>query len=468
MSFAATFSNALSGISASTLRAEVLSFNIANAQTDHYSRRAVAFEPLVPGGVRALGISRAQAGAADADLIGAEARAQGAGVRAEAALAINRGFGDADDTNGLYAVFGRFEQALSDLRLTPESGSAQTALLRAAQDVAETFARLNADAQQMRLNADRAIGQTVGRINDALSQLSRLNADARRPRGINLDTVAERQRALVAEISREMDIRVDGKYGGELTIRTRGGYLLLGEEPAELSFTPSGSMSFNLSYANGDLSGLFVDGRDITPTMLQGVKEGGLAAQFAVRDSLVPDYATRLDALAQDLADRLAAADSTAVEGLFVLHAGLTSAAERLAVNAAVDPAQGGELFRLRDGVGAGAPGPAAGQGVLGEIEAALDALRPLTAATSDAGAYAFRDLLGAVATRLGTQALRADERREGAAEARTSIETEVTRLTGVDTDRELQDLLLVEQAFAANARVIRVADEMLRQLLEF
>jgi len=36
----------------------------------------------------------------------------------------------------------------------------------------------------------------------------------------------------------------------------------------------------------------------------------------------------------------------------------------------------------------------------------------------------------------------------------------------GVDTDAELQNLLMVEQAFAANARVISALDEMLQQLL--
>ena len=38
---------------------------------------------------------------------------------------------------------------------------------------------------------------------------------------------------------------------------------------------------------------------------------------------------------------------------------------------------------------------------------------------------------------------------------------------TGVDTDREVQDLLMLEQAYAANARVIQVIDEMIDRLLE-
>jgi len=37
----------------------------------------------------------------------------------------------------------------------------------------------------------------------------------------------------------------------------------------------------------------------------------------------------------------------------------------------------------------------------------------------------------------------------------------------GVDSDAEMQRLLLIEKAYAANARIIETADAMLRRLLE-
>jgi len=36
----------------------------------------------------------------------------------------------------------------------------------------------------------------------------------------------------------------------------------------------------------------------------------------------------------------------------------------------------------------------------------------------------------------------------------------------GVDTDAEMERLLLIEQAYAANARVVQAAEDMLDQLL--
>jgi flagellar hook-associated protein 1 FlgK len=38
---------------------------------------------------------------------------------------------------------------------------------------------------------------------------------------------------------------------------------------------------------------------------------------------------------------------------------------------------------------------------------------------------------------------------------------------TGVDTDRELQNLLVIEQAYAANARVLQTLDQMIQRLME-
>ena len=45
----------------------------------------------------------------------------------------------------------------------------------------------------------------------------------------------------------------------------------------------------------------------------------------------------------------------------------------------------------------------------------------------------------------------------------------ELTMLTlteGVDTDKELQRLLVVEQSYAANVRMIEAADEMMQTIL--
>lgn len=55
---------------------------------------------------------------------------------------------------------------------------------------------------------------------------------------------------------------------------------------------------------------------------------------------------------------------------------------------------------------------------------------------------------------------------RESYANARQDALTGAFLAEGVDTDQELQKLLQIEQAYAANARVITTIDEMIQQLL--
>ena len=61
----------------------------------------------------------------------------------------------------------------------------------------------------------------------------------------------------------------------------------------------------------------------------------------------------------------------------------------------------------------------------------------------------------------------RVDAQRDAAqAAARAAVLDEQRAAGGVNTDSELQDLMQVEKAFAANARVLQAVDEMLTFLL--
>ena len=61
---------------------------------------------------------------------------------------------------------------------------------------------------------------------------------------------------------------------------------------------------------------------------------------------------------------------------------------------------------------------------------------------------------------------LRAAENDETFTAARAGGLRELEFATGVDTDQELQRLLVIEQNYAANAQVIRTADELIQLIL--
>ncbi|MFQ5439730.1 MAG: flagellar basal body rod C-terminal domain-containing protein, partial [Paracoccaceae bacterium] len=58
-------------------------------------------------------------------------------------------------------------------------------------------------------------------------------------------------------------------------------------------------------------------------------------------------------------------------------------------------------------------------------------------------------------------------EQAESFSRARFQELRTIEAASGVDTDQEMQKLLLIEQAYAANSRVVSTIDQMLQTLME-
>jgi len=128
-----------------------------------------------------------------------------------------------------------------------------------------------------------------------------------------------------------------------------------------------------------------------------------------------------------------------------------------LRVNGALDPAQGGEAFRLRAGIAAAAPGEPGNAALLNALTAALTA--PAGDGRTAGGHIA--DLSSWAGSNRVTSERMQSFTAAGFAEIR-----ELELGAGVDTDAEVQALMLIEQTYAANARVIQTVDDMMSTLL--
>jgi flagellar hook-associated protein 1 FlgK len=230
-----------------------------------------------------------------------------------------------------------------------------------------------------------------------------------------------------------------------------------------------------MTIGSGALSGFTINGMPV-PSGDAGVLGGGtLGAAVAIRDDLAPRAQAQFDALARDLIERFETptVDPTLAPGqpgLFtdggqvldpLLEEGL---AGRIRLNALVDPARGGQLWHLRDGLGAAASGNVGNAALLNALGTALSDPRTPSSgsfigARSAAGLAS--DVLSGIAS-----ARQQEEFRQSYTVARQGALTELQLSDGVDTDAEMQQLLLVEQAFAANARVIQTVDELIQQLI--
>lgn len=472
MSISSAMSNALSGLGAASRQAQVVSGNIANALTPGYGRQEVQLSSSSRGGVGVDGVARRIDATILLDRRASDADLGGAGLRA---AALDRMAGLMDPGGGAGSLSGRvalLQGALGQAIATPDAPAALTGVVQAARDLASMINTSSKGLADERLAADRGIAADVEALRVGLNRVDALNTAILRA-GPDGNALRDQRQAIIDGIAAIVPLQEVSRGNGAVALMTAGDQMLLDSEPARLEFAPSTAIAPG-AVLGAPLSGLSVNGRALDMTDPSGRMAGGtLAARFALRDAVIPQAQAQLDGFARDLMDRLAdpALDPTRAPGdpgIFTdrgtsFDGQQHGLAGRIALNVALDPSQGGAAWKLRDGLGAAVPGQV---GDARTIAALADALSARIGTPDDPTA---RDIGGRADVVLSTRAGLAATAAEAVAFSQARYDTlRVAELGGgVDTDAELQTLLLVEKAYAANARVIQAADTMLQRLLE-
>lgn len=482
MSISSALSNALSGLNAASRAASVVSSNVSNALNEDYGRRDVELASRaggVTGGVRVVGTTRHENPLILHDLREAGADREYTGTVLEFHTRADDILGTPEDEESLAAQIAKFETALIAVASRPDLPERLSQLLSAAKGLAERFGYTSNGLQSLREQADAEIDASVKRLNELLGQAEDLNAAITRATHTGGETASlvDHRQKVIDEISTLVPVREITRDGGAVALMSRGGHFLLDGRAAEFGFTPTGVITPHQTVGNGFLSGLTFNGDPIaTDGSSPTLASGGLAARFRIRDDLVVEFQARIDMAARDLVDRFqqSGLDTTrgaGDAGLFTDGGAAFDPADepglagRLAVNALVDPSQGGATWRLRDGLGAAVAGPPGDSRLLSDMIGVLNDRRvPSDPAFGTSGITA-SGLVTSVLSLTATERLHAEQ---GAA-FDTTRQTELKERhlsEGVDTDQELQRLMLIEQAYAANARVVQVMDDLMKTLI--
>ncbi len=481
MSVSSALNAARSGLQTTSLRAEIVAQNVAHASTPGYVRRSVDIsETILAGkttGVRPNGISRADNPALTAERrLSASDLAQ-QGTLASAWESIASRVGSSLENAPLFNAISTFDSALVSAAATPESSTQAAALFSASKSVVSELNSLSSMTVSMRGETDRGIQDAVNSVNQALVRVQDLNV-----RLMSVNRTTTEAAALFDERARVLDtiaeylpVRTVERQGGSIDVLTEQGVYLVAGSARQIAFSPSLAFTPDRTLANGALSGLSVDGIDLTPGAVTygGVSSGKISALFQLRDQDLSAFSQQLDLIANDFITRFSddTIDPTkalGAPGLFVDTNSVAGVgvASRLALNAAIDPAQGGAIWRLRDGIGAAMPGPEGNSAILSRLSDALRSVDSVNGAgiqgrfSAPELAAHFTSLVGQ--SRLGHDSVLASSRTQH------SLLTAVERSeTGVDIDAQMQELLLIEQAYAANARVIEIAGQLINRLME-
>ncbi len=467
MGITSAFAISQSGLKSVEKWSEVTSANIANADRAGYAKKSIMRQTDVVGGVQISGIRRESDAALDRMHRIETARQAKQDAIASGTSLFTSELGGPDSVRQLNTRITDLESALTQLSGAPEQSARQNGVLMAA------------EAMSRELNAvSRALGETgkvvrqridasVGELNQTVSGIADLNAKIMsvEPGTQQHAMLKDEMSVLLDGLASLADTRVLFDSAGRASVYTAGGTSLVeGDFHRSVSFDPS-------------TGALLADGIDITPGRIgsRGFSEGSVAGNITLFNETLPRMQLQLDELARGLIVGFEAADASLTPGQAGLFTdagasfdpfALSGLASRIAVNDAVRPAAGGDLWRIRDGVAAVTEGP---PGDSAQVISFVRMLESAQAFDGSAGLGVSNTLAGFAEALVSDQQnvrVKAEELSESFAASAGALALTRSSVSGVDIDDELQQLIQIEQSYAANSQVLKVLTEMLDTLL--
>lgn len=456
---------ALTGLLAHRRALEVISHNIANAQTEGFTRRRAELRPIgaAPAasvwatsdssriaGVEVSGVTRMREELLDQQVrreMGADANA----ARTRDILTSIEQLMPEPSDDGIAAKLASFWGAWDDAAALPNDIPTREALLQNADNLATTFNRLAASMTGLRSQLGATLSTTVAQVNADAARIAELNA------AIAAATVASGDAAdlqdqrdlLVDRLVRNTGATTRPAESGTVDVFLGGSTLVRGARAEALEVVTGGpldppldSMGLNRMELRWKLDGY--------PVASLG---GDGAALLSGINEVVPGYLHGLDSIAATVVGQVNTAHLGG-HGLDLVNdvnlnffdpAGVTASGIKLSADVAGQPSR----VALASGSG-------------GELDATL---AHQIAAFGDSGTgpdALHRSFVSKLAIDVSVATNRADV--QSKITQRSTSEREAA--VGVSLDEELTNMIATQHAFEASSRVLTAVDEMLDVLI--
>ncbi|MGD9512202.1 MAG: flagellar basal body protein, partial [Geminicoccaceae bacterium] len=291
MSLNAVLSNALSGLTVAQNALAVTSNNVANVNTEGYSRQIAQQEAVILDG-RGAGARPLPTMRAADELLAGRAREQSGRVGRSDVLdglqarIQERLFGAPGDAGrGLAARLTALATAAGALANGPQEAGLAADLLGAAEDLAQEIRSAGQNVQDLRKEMDARIGGTIGEINATLRDLDDLNRALLR-NGATPELLDSRDRML-AGLAERVDLSVAFAKEGSVSLYTGGGVPLLDGALRQLTYAPAATVGAATSFGAIRV----FDAGDLDPTSGQPLPgaAGDVLVSGGLRTGLPPE-----------------------------------------------------------------------------------------------------------------------------------------------------------------------------------
>jgi flagellar hook-associated protein 1 FlgK len=478
---------ALSALSTTADQTSIVSRNVARAGEPGASRKIANLVTIPGGGVKLASVTRAANSALYEKLLNASSDSAAQKAIVDALDRLDATIGDPELDASPAALVGKLADALHTYATSPQDAASARAAVAAAVDLAQALNAATGTVQKLRAEADAEMASSVENLNTLLARFEAVNTEIVKGtrRGADVTDLLDQRDQILTGISQEIGVRTVSRGDNDMAVYTDSGVTLFDVKARAVTFDRTYSFSAAMTG-----SAVYADGVPITGSsgrMLAG--SGRLVGLAAVRDTYAPTYQSQLDEIARGLITTFAESDQSAtptlpdVPGLFT-YAGapampasgtlVPGLAGSIRVSAAVDPAQGGDPTRLRDGGISGNPAyvynSTGAAGFSQRLEQLIDKLGGQQAFDTSAGLVGTATLSGFASSSVSwLQSARSTANAasdyKGALLQRAS--DALTKVTGVNLDEEMTLLLELERSYQASTRIVTTIDNMLAALLQ-
>ncbi len=445
----------LLGIGTSALLANqralaVTSNNIANANTEGYSRQRVDFSArhvagqMIGQGVDSGLVERYSDSFANQRLT--QSVSSHASLASSSDLAGRLDLLMSDSATSLTDPLRAFVDSVDAWAADPTATETRVQVLGQAETIAQRFGQLQDGIDQFTAEINTRVGGAVASINSLSQGIAELNDQIALNGGLGStqqpNSLLDQRDQLVNELASLIDVQTVPQDDGSLNVLVGNGQgIVVGKQASllgvEAGLTPQ------------DPVAVTVGGSNIS-AQIGGGELGGL---MAFRSDVLDPAQQDLTALAQGLADTVNSAQAAGVDANGVSGGALF----------AISPPSAALEVLIEDPQGlASAPaGAAAGSGDNSNALALGDALR-----SPSVNGLSLQDANIALVSTLGSSARRL-EAAETAESAVLANNQEIKdSVSGVSLDEEAADMLRYQQAYQAAAQIIATANEMFESLL--
>jgi flagellar hook-associated protein 1 len=442
-----------------------VSHNIANKNTEGYSRQKTETFSNFPNGVgkmrigtgaRAASIQRVNNPYLEKQLAGEKSQLGFLSGQSTALMRLEQVYNE-QQVDGLNTSIVKFFNSFRELSTNPENMAKRLAVKESADLLTRDFNRVSEQLSDIRKEANGQIQIHVNEVNSITQEIASLNMQVQKVEigGGFANDERDRRDALLKQLGEVIDIKWAEGTDSTVTISTAdNAILVVGNDARRLEAVPTAGRE---NKAEGDFDIMYYHHDHAEPMILTDRIDGGkLGGLLSVRDGDVVEFERKVDMMAFEIGNRVNDlhrqgynAYNQQGEDFFAHVEQQRGTANVIKIN----PTVLGDVGRIVAGMDPNSPGDNRVSNMIGDLQYSKSLLD---------GATSVDEFYNGMVAELGLRTQKVNSLLESQEGVVRQLENLRESYSGVNIDEEVASMIEWQKQFDASARVIRTADEML------